>query len=240
MSFAGQAIAAGNAVLLEIYDKTTNEVLSEYAHKRDTWVKGERNHIFQLGLRNTTNSRLLAVLSVDGLNVINGKTADFNQPGYILPPYGSITISGWRKSLNKVAQFYFTSPTDSYATRTLNPDNIGIFGMAVFAENEPIPQPAEYMDQPFRAPAPASARSGKSMLDSYNSAGLGTGHGSQIYDRVQKAEFDKQAIPLEVVTVRYDTRQNLISRGILHPRYTPPKDGPNAFPLESFTPDPKF
>ncbi len=57
---------------------------------------------------------MLVVTSVDGINVISGDTAAPAQSGYVLEPWASVEIIGWRKSLERTAAFF--SP--SIRTRT--------------------------------------------------------------------------------------------------------------------------
>lgn len=52
---------------------------------------------------------LFAVVSVDGVNVVSGETASVRQSGYVLDPWRGVRIRGWRKSLDEIASFYFTS-----------------------------------------------------------------------------------------------------------------------------------
>jgi len=102
---------------------------------------------------------VLVVLSVDGVNAISGETAAVNQTGYVLAPYSSAEITGWRKSTSEAAAFYFTSLADSYAARTDRPDNVGVIGVAVYRERAPRVEPRAY-EPPWSASgrdAPASA-----------------------------------------------------------------------------------
>ena len=89
-------------------------------------------------LTNTSSERVLVVLSVDGVNAVTGETAHPSQAGYVLAPWQSTEIAGWRKSMEDVAQFVFTDLPDSYAARTGRPDNVGVIGVAVFREARPI------------------------------------------------------------------------------------------------------
>ena len=82
--------------------------------------------------------RVLAVMSVDGVNVVSGDTASPSQSGYVLDACECADINGWRKSLARTAAFYFTELPDAYAARTGRPDNVGVIGVAVFRER---PQP---------------------------------------------------------------------------------------------------
>ncbi|MBL0163667.1 MAG: hypothetical protein IPP82_08530 [Xanthomonadales bacterium] len=76
------------------------------------------------------------VLSVDGVNAVSGETASANQSGYVLDAWESTEINGWRKNLDEVAQFNFTSLPDSYAAQTGRPANVGVIGVAVFTERD--------------------------------------------------------------------------------------------------------
>lgn len=84
---------------------------------------------------------LLAVVSVDGVNVIAGQSADPSQSGYVVSSRASIDIQGWRRSLSQTAAFYFTSLPDSYAARTGRPEHVGVIGVAVFRKRQ-APPPA--------------------------------------------------------------------------------------------------
>ena len=72
-------------------------------------------------MRNASAERALAVMSVDGVNVISGDTASPAQSGYVLGPSESADIAGWRKDMTRTAAFYFTALPDSYAARTGRP-----------------------------------------------------------------------------------------------------------------------
>src|SRR5690606_29068686 len=95
---------------------------------------GQQGHRYSVRLRNGSAERVLVVLSVDGLNAISGEVAAPGQTGYVLNPWQTTDIHGWRKSSDEVAQFVFTDPDRSYAARTGRPDNIGVIGVAVFHE----------------------------------------------------------------------------------------------------------
>ena len=67
-----------------------------------------------------------AARSVDGVNAVSGETAAVGQTGYVLGPYQTADITGWRKSYSEAAAFYFTALPDSYAPRAHRPDNVGV------------------------------------------------------------------------------------------------------------------
>src|SRR2546423_273272 len=119
---------------VEIFDRTEGRVLPTYWHEGRRYVVGKPGNEYSIRVRNGSTGRVLAVMSVDGVNVITGDTASSRQSGYVLAPYEANEIAGWRTSLSRTAAFYFTSLPDSYAARTGRPDNVGVIGVAVFAE----------------------------------------------------------------------------------------------------------
>jgi len=86
---------------------------------------------------NPTAQRIEAVVSVDGLDVIDGESADYaTKRGYVVPAHGELRIEGFRVSTAEVAAFRFSSVADSYAGRKGKARNVGVVGLAVFEEKE--------------------------------------------------------------------------------------------------------
>ncbi|MGH7128465.1 MAG: hypothetical protein ACREIV_07835, partial [Planctomycetaceae bacterium] len=94
---------AGHRVDVEIYDRTSHLVLPVYWHEGERHVAGEPGHEYEIRIRNNSFGRVLAVTSVDGINVVTGRTASLDQGGYILGAQERADIDGWRKSLEQVA-----------------------------------------------------------------------------------------------------------------------------------------
>ncbi len=71
-------------------------------------------------LRNNTGSRVGVLISVDGLNVVNGERTNLRgtEPMYVLGPWETATIRGWRTSLDDIQKFVFVDEARSYASRT--------------------------------------------------------------------------------------------------------------------------
>lgn len=124
----------GGPVRMTLVDRDRSTELRSYPADGQRWVAGERGHRYAVRLYNDSPRRVLVVLSVDGVNAISGEDADPSQTGYVLNPGQRADITGWRKSQDEVAQFVFSSPSGSYASRTGRPDNIGVVGVAVFEE----------------------------------------------------------------------------------------------------------
>ncbi|MDB5973951.1 MAG: hypothetical protein JWR07_711 [Nevskia sp.] len=233
---------AGTLADVEVYDRSSGAMLPLYRHEGRLYVAGEPRHEYELRIRNHSGGRLLAVGSIDGVNVLSGETAAPDQDGYVLDGYGSLAIAGWRKSLQRVAAFYFTALPDSYAARTGRPDDVGVIGMALFRERAPCCMQIEELSRdarPRAAPVPApSAEAGSAAKAAPEAMDrLGTGHGRSEYSAAYETTFERNsAVPDELISIFYDSRRKLIAQGIIaEPRLA--QRSPNPFP-NGFVPDP--
>ncbi len=161
-------------VELAVLDRESGQTLHAWRHGQRAFVAGAPGSRYGLRVTNRTGNRILAVLSVDGVNILTGETAAYDQRGYVFDPYQSYAVTGWRKSDDEVADFTFTSLALSYAARTGRPGEVGVIGMAVFGEKvQPSAQAMGETDDatppnitihrrftgplPMDAPAPAAA-----------------------------------------------------------------------------------
>jgi len=108
--------------------------IREYAHGDSVWVEGRKGSEFSLRIANSGPTRILAVVTVDGLSIMDGKPGDVNGRGYIIGARDAITIPGWRLNNADIAKFMFESAPEAYAAQMGNPANIGVIGCAVFTE----------------------------------------------------------------------------------------------------------
>jgi hypothetical protein len=107
---------------------------------------GESGERYSIVLRNNTSVRLEVVLSVDGLDVLDGKSASFAKRGYIMDPRDEVEVDGFRQSLDEVAAFRFGSVRGSYVgQKTGDTRNVGVIGIALFNEagSNPVWTPEE-------------------------------------------------------------------------------------------------
>ena len=220
---AHPALAQGRIVDLSIYDRTEGRRLPVYWHEGRAYIAGKPGNEYQVALRSRQSQDVLAVVSVDGVNVITGETAHPSQSGYVLSPRASLDILGWRKNLSQTAAFYFTSLPDSYAARTGRPDDVGVIGVALFRRK--VQQP-----QPLSEAAPAA------RAESRGDAQLGTGHGRREHSPATHVTFERATVsPAEVITLYYDSHANLLARGIIR---DPVRVAPQPRPFPGFVPDP--
>ena len=123
------------AFALEV--RVHGRAVKEYRHGDEIWIEGRKGTEFVLRLENRSNKRILAVPTIDGLSVMDGKEASFDSNGYVLGPYQHLDIPGWRLDNDKVASFRFNKTGKSYAAQSGTPGNIGIIGCAFFEEKVP-------------------------------------------------------------------------------------------------------
>jgi hypothetical protein len=146
---APAAWADARLVQVDVIDRDEGVPLRVWRDHGRPVVAGRPGARYSVRLVNTTGQRVLAVVAIDGVNVVSGETAGTGQRGYVLEPWQRTEITGWRKSDEEVAAFEFTALSDSYAARTGRPRDVGVIGVAVFreaprvevSEARPLPMP---------------------------------------------------------------------------------------------------
>lgn len=172
------AARAANLVDVGVIDRDTGSTLPTHMHDGKLYVAGAPGHRYAVRIVNRTGARVLTVLSVDGVNAISGQSADTTQSGYVLDPYQSTEVDGWRKNMAEIAQFNFTALENSYAARTGRPGNVGVIGVAVFREKQP-PVMRERDDKIAAREAPMPAAPAAADAAAAPPAGLAAGSTAQ-------------------------------------------------------------
>lgn len=221
--------------------------LFQASNRPDRWyLEAREGGKYEIVVRNTTGARLAFVIAVDGLNAINGLRSRLNadEPMYVLDPYQSTTVKGWRKDLRNVSRFVFVDEKRSYAARTDQANgDLGWIRVAAFNEFRPI----VYHDDPRewdsdRDGGDSRARAGRGEAREQSAApstesrahdgppsaaapqsSPGTGWGRNERDRVRQVEFTPERFACTQVILRYEYRQALVTLGIL-PRHRPVPD----------------
>ncbi|MGQ0587614.1 MAG: hypothetical protein ACT4PK_10505 [Gammaproteobacteria bacterium] len=239
LSLATPAAHAGLGTI-EVYDRTAGKTLTVHGFEGRRYVVGEPGHEYQLVLRNGSGGRVLAVTSVDGVNVVTGETADPAQGGYVLGAYDSLAIQGWRKNLDETAAFFFTPHRNSYAARNGRPFDVGVLGVALFREKRVYRPwfegraPDEMDDRSADAPSAAPEAQGRRSEQDK----LGTGHGRREHNAARYTEFERASdMPDEILTIYYDSRANLVAQGVIPRNKVLAQRRPRPFP-GAFVPDP--
>ena len=102
----------------------------------DRWfVVGEEGRRYSIVVRNRSQWRLEVVLSVDGLDVMDGRPASFGKRGYLIDSHRELVVEGFRQSTEAVAAFRFGPVRESYAHQKYGDTrNVGVIGIAIFNE----------------------------------------------------------------------------------------------------------
>lgn len=126
---------------LEMRVLVEDRAITEFTHNGQIFVEGRPGSEFELELKNLTHKRVLAIVSIDGLSIMDGQPAGDQSQGYVLNAYQSIRIPGWMLDNNQAAKFTFGSKKDSYAQMGKgNASNCGVIGVMV-VEEKPVHQP---------------------------------------------------------------------------------------------------
>jgi len=208
--------------------------------------KGRR---YALQIHNTTGERVGVLIAVDGLNVVNGERSNLRsgETMYVLGPWETATIRGWRTSLDDVREFVFVDEQRSYAERTGQANgDMGWIRVLSFREQRPIsyndswryhrlgggvPAPTVQDEGDRRLDSPAPPAGAKEMsqaapesrvqdgLARGNEEGFpGTGWGDRRNDPVRRVEFNGEANATDQLVLRYEYESGLRALGIFPER----------------------
>jgi hypothetical protein len=125
--------AAQGAVSVRLLDENGSPLPSANFSNRD-YVAGSDGQRYVIQIENHTGNRFEAVATVDGLDVVDGKDGSLSKRGYLIDPWATLQIDGFRRSQSAVAAFRFGSVKNSYAARKGNDRNVGVIGVAFFHE----------------------------------------------------------------------------------------------------------
>jgi hypothetical protein len=123
----------GGAISVSIRDANGNPLEAIHVGDR-TMVVGQAGQRYSIVLTNRTKHRFESVVTVDGLDVVNGKAGSMENRGYVLLPFATLEIEGFRQSAAAVAAFRFAAVGESYAAQMGSARNVGVIGVAFFSE----------------------------------------------------------------------------------------------------------
>ena len=218
------------------------------------YIQAVPGESYTITLHNRSGVRQLAVLSVDGLNTIDGSDADYNGRGWVVPAHGSVTIDGWKLDNKKAAAFTFGGKDASYAAQSgKGTQNVGVIGAAVFNEKRVTRTPDFWMSQmswssgggTYGSTAKGTTRGAPTKTSSSvtrgatgqsvnTSSSVGTQFGQKIDMATTTTTFERATqAPAEVLAIHYGTAEDLQAWGVPLPVAIP---SPSPFPGEGCTP----
>lgn len=197
-----------------------------YMQNGRSFVAGAYGASYQIRVHNRSGQRIEAVVAVDGRNVVNGQPIrPQRHRGYIIQPFSSTTIDGFRSSTATVAAFRFGTIPESYAWQTGTSHGIGTIQVWVYEENAPQPV-IGIPTLPYGGGAPnrrhAPSASGADAAESAPGApqAMGTTYGEQRYSPVAYTSFVRRSRRASArLGIRYNSREMLQAAGIIAPVY---------------------
>ena len=228
----------------------------------ELWIAGSEGQRYNLRLADHSPERVEVVVTVDGRDVISGRLGDYvKQRGYVLDPFDTLIIEGYRQSLDDVAAFRFADLADSYSARLGTPIHAGLIGVAAFAERSPSrhrQQPlAPVEGDPFPGEdamiAPPSMVTGSTRSARKSGGGgaaadgeamswaapeqpnqLGTEFGESTFSPVEEVTFKRKhrRQPDQLLVLHYDSLAGLRARGIVY-------DEPRPQPVRTWDREPR-
>ncbi len=204
------------------------------------YLEAREGRRYSLRLANRSGQRVGVVLAVDGLNAISGNREEGRGRMYVLDPWQSTRIRGWRSSLQEVREFTFVDERASYAARSGKANGkLGWIELTVYRERDAVvrqaprspdpgwlepfeeqeapagerPRHEKRSDRSNEAPAPSAASGSERSYP-------GTGWGRRSHDPVMLVDFQPEAHAAQTVTLRYEYRTSLVALGVL-PRRAP-------------------
>ncbi len=120
-----------------------NKPIKKYYSNGNWWVEARKGVNYEVKIKNLTNKRALAVVSIDGIDVLSGETASNESGGYVIEGYGTYTVKGFRVSNETVNLFEFSNKEQSYAVQSPDGEhsskNTGGIGVIIWEEKERKP-----------------------------------------------------------------------------------------------------
>lgn len=113
--------------------RAIKEHLSPLDHQ--TYVEGREGSEFEVELRNDNPFDVEAIVSIDGLSILDGKPAGDQSAGYVIPARKTVSIPGWKVDGDTAAKFTFSGARGGSYVDKIGGDalNKGVIGLMVYA-----------------------------------------------------------------------------------------------------------
>ena len=210
---AGRHYKNGDVELEIISDYRGNlrkySVASDRSHVERNYVIAKDNETYRIRVSNRSARRVGLVIAIDGRNIISGKKSFLksHERMYILEPYQTQEIEGWRTGRNRTNRFYFTNIDNSYAADFGDYTAMGVVALAVFKERrQKISQQHNYGE---------SRRHSKSYKSMGREKGPGTGFGDEHWSPSREVPFVAKHKAIQKKFIKYEYRSTLCRKGIV-------------------------
>ena len=106
-----------------------------YTRYGNTYIEARAGTEYSIKIQNGEWKRKLAVITVDGLNVITGEPQpDSIGQGYIVGARDSLEVKGFRQDMSSVGAFKFCKSGGSYCNEKGLKGNNGVIGVRIYDE----------------------------------------------------------------------------------------------------------
>ncbi len=184
---------------------------SEHDTIQRSYIMAKNDERYRIKVSNRSNRRVGLVIAVDGRNIISGKKSylQSDERMYLLEPFQTQEIEGWRTGRNRTHRFYFTDMDESYSADWGDYSAMGVVALAVFSERHQRVNRPGYNGMKRNKMAAGS----KSLQRE-----PGTGFGEQQWSPSREVRFvaEKRASSKEFI--KYEYRSTLCQRGIVRCR----------------------
>jgi hypothetical protein len=128
-----------NYAMSEVTILVNGNSVAKYHKDGKVYVEAKEGSEYEISIKNHGSSRILAVTSVDGLNVLTGEQSSTEDSGYVVAGYSACKIKGFRYNDEKVGAFKFVKKSQSYAKSKKDGSvvNCGVIGVVVYEEHQP-------------------------------------------------------------------------------------------------------
>lgn len=120
-------------------DPIQDKRLKKYNIDGIDFIGAENGEQFEIQFKNNTANRIQVIISLDGLNIIDGNLAslDINSKMWVVSGYGTLNLKAWPETKNGGASFIFTTQDNSVlANIQENEQGKGLIGAAVYKESQ--------------------------------------------------------------------------------------------------------
>ncbi len=240
--------AAGNLVDVQVQVQGHTAPLFVQGDSRDRfYFQAFKGRNYAVSIHNRSGERIGVLIAVDGLNVVSGDRSSLTagEPMYVLGPWETAVIRGWRTSLDEVRQFVFVDEARSYAERTGQANgDMGWIRVLSFRENRPLAWGGDKIlyrrgleDERGQAaaPAPSSEPMARKSVERDDASRIGadaqgelrakdqenfpgTGWGERRGDQARRVQFDPQRYASDQLVLRYEYESGLRALGIFPDR----------------------
>jgi hypothetical protein len=223
-----------------------------YGKDGRVFIEGRKGSEYSIRITNDRIRRVLAVITVDGINVISGNLGGDGDEGYVIEPFSKAEIKGFRTSESEVHPFLFSDKDKSYAAKTdtegSSDRNCGVIAVKLFQEYRPEPTymmrkkslSPDWDLSTMRGAHDAQYRSCLTSCASLNEVGsfdLGTKFADEaITDTVTTVSFTKGSL-IGIDEIYYASFSELEKMGVIDK--SPKVAFPQAFPERKFCKPPK-